>query len=260
MLALERTMGRALFIRSQQGYQLAPDGEVLIEHVRTMRQAAESIADWHGDAFSLPIVSVASHGWICGFIADHVIQICGQNDALRFCCKHIDKTLDLTFRDADIAIVGERPKTGNFAVLRSVSVAYAAYRLADMPQREDLPWISIGTQNASSSAEKWTFQTRESDIHTWTNSPVVLPRLIEAGAGRGVLPVFLGDGNPRLARDGTVIEDLTHPLWIVSNDDDRHRPEIRLVIDRLAALFKREESLFSGVSAELQTRTPSFTR
>jgi DNA-binding transcriptional LysR family regulator len=260
MLALERTMGRALFIRSQQGYRLAPDGEVLIEHVRTMRQAAESIADWHGNAFSLPIVSVACHGWISGFIADHVLEIRGPQDALRLCCKHIDKTLDLTFREADIAVVGERPKTGNFAVLRSVSVAYAAYRRADVPEREAAPWISIGTQDASSPAERWVFQNHESETHTWTNSPVVLPRLIAAGAGRGVLPAFLGDANPRLLRDGEILEELTHPLWIVFNDDDRHRPEMRLVIDRLAALFNREEGLFSGVSAELQTRTPSFTR
>jgi len=29
MLFLERTMGRTLFIRSQQGYKLAPDGVIL---------------------------------------------------------------------------------------------------------------------------------------------------------------------------------------------------------------------------------------
>ncbi|WP_234901895.1 helix-turn-helix domain-containing protein [Agrobacterium rubi] len=33
MLFLERTMGRTLFIRSQQGYRLAPDGLTLFERV-----------------------------------------------------------------------------------------------------------------------------------------------------------------------------------------------------------------------------------
>jgi DNA-binding transcriptional LysR family regulator len=246
MLALERTMGRSLFIRSQQGYRLAPDGEVLVEHVRTMRKAADSIADWHANAFALPIVSVASDGWLSGFIADHAMEIRGKDDGFRFCCKHAHETLDMTFREADVAIVGERPKSGNFAVLRSVTTAYAVYRAANLPEREDFPWISIGTQDARSPAEKWVFQNREAEIFTWTNSPVILPRLIRSGAGRGVLPCFLGDSDPDLTREGDVIEALSHALWIVANDDDRHRPEMRTVIDRLAELLKREEARFSG--------------
>lgn len=33
MLLLERSMGRTLFIRSPQGYRLAPDGVTLLERV-----------------------------------------------------------------------------------------------------------------------------------------------------------------------------------------------------------------------------------
>ena len=244
MLALERTMGRSLFVRSQQGYRLAPDGEVLIEHVRDMHKAAGSIAAWHGNAFALPIVSIAADGWISGFLADRTMEIRGLADGLRLCCKLASKTLDLTFREA--AIATERPKAGNLAALRSVNVAYAVYRRAGLPERQDLPWVSIGTQDAVSPAEKWVFQNREADIHSWTNAASLLPRLIAAGAGRGVLPTFLGDSDATLAREGTVLAELGHCLWIVCNDDDRHRPEIRLVIDRLAALFRREEARFSG--------------
>eukprot|EP01030_Chromulinospumella_sphaerica_P031879 gene31879-32556_t len=32
MFALERVLGRSLFVRSQQGYRLAHDGEILLEH------------------------------------------------------------------------------------------------------------------------------------------------------------------------------------------------------------------------------------
>lgn len=74
-------------------------------------------------------------------------------------------------------------------------------------------------------------------------------RLIRNGAGRGVLPAFIGDGDPLLQRESGLIDGLTHPLWIAANDDDRRRPEVRTVIDRLADLFKREEARFAGASA-----------
>lgn len=246
MLALERTMGRALFIRSQQGYRLAHDGNILLQHVRAMRAAAEGISEWHSDAFALPIVSLASDVWISGFIADHAMEIRGWGDSFRFCCKHAHPGLDLTFREADVAVIHDRPQSGNIAVRRSVDVAYAVYRAGNLPERDDLPWISIGTEVAHTPADKWVFQNREANIHTWTNAPQVLPRLIRSGAGRGVLPVFVGNADPSLVREGGLIDHLTHPLWIAANDDDRHRPEVRAVIDRLAELFKREEDRFVG--------------
>ncbi|MGF6156600.1 DNA-binding transcriptional LysR family regulator [Ensifer sp. KUDG1] len=249
MLALERATGRVLFIRSQQGYRLAHDGQILLEHVRAMRNAAENISDWHRDAFALPIVSVASDAWLAGFVADHSTDIRASRDGFRFCCKHAHRGLDLTFREADVAVLHEKPHSGNVAVRRSVNIAYAVYRAGNMPEREDFPWISVGTEVASSPAERWVFENREQQIHTWTDSAALLVRLIRNGAGRGVLPAFVGEGDPFLKREGDLIEGLTHPLWIAANDDDRRRPEVRTVVDRLADLFKREEARFAGASA-----------
>lgn len=249
MLALERAIGRALFIRSQQGYRLAHDGQILLEHVRAMRHAADSISDWHRDAFALPIVSVAGDAWVSGFIADHATALRAWGDGFRFCCKQVHRGFDLTFREADVAVLHEQPRSGNIAVRRSVDIAYGVYRAGNMPKRDDFPWISIGTEAAWSAADKWVFQNHEPQIHTWTDSPGLLLRLIRNGAGRGLLPAFVGDADPLLKREGGLVESLTHPLWIAANDDDRRRPEVRSVIDRLADLLKREEAGFSGVPA-----------
>ncbi|MGD9476552.1 LysR family transcriptional regulator [Shinella sp. G-2] len=253
MLALERAMGRALFIRSQQGYRLAADGAILFEHVQTIRRTTADITRWHGDAFALPIVSIAANIWLTGFIADNIGALRSPADGFRLCCKQLMPGEDLTYRHGMIALFDTAPKTGNVAVRRSVEVAYAVYRAADRELEKDLPWISIGTEVAASDAEKWVFRTHEPHIHTWTNAPDVLARLIASGAGRGVLPVFVGDAMPALAREGEVIEDLTHPLWLAVNDDDRHRPEMRLAIDRLSALFKHHEDRFAGRAARAQS-------
>jgi DNA-binding transcriptional LysR family regulator len=238
MLGLERTLGRTLFKRSQRGYALAHDGEVLFERVGAMQATARSISDWHQDAFSLPIVSIASDPWISPLMASQAFRIRQPDDQFRICCNTVRPGFDLTFRAADIAVLPERPQTGNFAVLRSVAVFYATYRSANCAKDDVVPWISIGTESAVSASDRWVFENHEPEIFTWTGDRFLLPGLIAAGAGQGVLPVFIGDADPRLQRTGSVIEELGHPLWIISNDDDRHRPEVRIVIDRVATILK----------------------
>ncbi len=246
MLALERAMGRTLFVRSQQGYRLAPDGMVLFEHVQTIRRTTADITRWHGDAFALPIVSITGDIWLMGFVAENSSALRGPTDSFRLCCKHFPAGEDLTYRHGMIGLFHSAPKTGNVAVRKSVTVAYAVYRAADLAFEADLPWVSIGTEVAVSDAEKWVFRNHEPQIHTWTNAPAVLARLIASGAGRGVLPTFVGDAMPTLVREGEPIEALAHPLWLAVNDDDRHRPEMRLALDRLASLFKQHEGRFAG--------------
>jgi len=250
MRLLERTTGRTLFVRSQQGYRLAPDGETLLEHVRAMQKTADSIADWKGQAFAMPIVSIGADAWLSQFIADHTADIRGEHDRFRLCCKSLHKGMDFTYREADVGLVARRPESGNVAIRRSVAVAHAVYKAKGLAGNEALPWVSLGTDSSHAPADKWVFQHHEADICTWTSSPHLLPRLIAGGNGRGVLPCFIGDRFSDLVREGEIIAELTYTLWIVANDDDRHRSELRQVIERLDALFKREGKRFAGVGPQ----------
>ncbi|MBX9458807.1 MAG: LysR family transcriptional regulator [Rhizobium sp.] len=242
MLALERRLGRSLFVRSQQGYRLAHDGNILVQHVRSMRNAADFIADWHKDAFGWPIVSIAGDSWVAGLIADHAGELRGIDDQFRYCCKTLDHNTDMTFRDVDVAILPERPRGGNLAAKRSITIAYAAYRATTIEPAAMDRWISIGTEMSRTPSDRWAFENHEGSIYTWTGGPELLLRLIRNGAGTGVLPVLVGDADATLMRVGDIIDGLTHPLWIVANDDDRKRPEVRKVIDRLADILRRCEA------------------
>jgi DNA-binding transcriptional LysR family regulator len=70
--------------------------------------------------------------------------------------------------------------------------------------------------------------------------------LIRSGAGGGVLPCFLGDADPGLVRMGPPIEEVGYEAWLMMHDDERHRPEMRTAIERLAALFARERRRLAG--------------
>ncbi|MDP2120044.1 MAG: LysR family transcriptional regulator [Hoeflea sp.] len=246
MLALERALGRSLFIRSQQGYRLAHDGEILLERVRVMRQAADGIAEWHRDAFALPLVSIAAEPGLAPFVAQNIAAIRTASDGFRLCVKTAGADLDMTFREADVAVLGTEPTSGNLAKRRSVAVRYAVYRARALAGVADLPWISVGTESARAASDRYVFENHEPGILTWTSEARLVETLVQAGAGRGVLPVFAGDANPALEREDGIIAALDHPLWIVAHDDDRRRPEVRLVINRVAELFARHAARFLG--------------
>lgn len=246
MLALERTLGRTLFRRSKAGYELAHDGQTLLERVRAMRAVAEGITTWHQDAFSLPIVAIAADKWIAPLLAGHIAEIRAADDPYRICCNSVPLGFDLTFRSADVAILPERPASGNFAALRSVTMRYAVYRRAAAATPNETRWVSMGTDAVTVAADRWVFENHEPNIVMWTGDRYLLPDLIAASDCQGVLPVHVGDADPRLARMGDVLAELDHALWVVAHDDDRHRSEVRAVIDRLSAFLKSREAAFLG--------------
>lgn len=70
--------------------------------------------------------------------------------------------------------------------------------------------------------------------------------LVIGGVGRAVLPCCLGASDPDLMRAGPVIPKVAETLWLVAHADERHRPEVRAMIDRLRAFFRERECLLSG--------------
>ncbi len=60
------------------------------------------------------------------------------------------------------------------------------------------------------------------------------------------MPCFIGDQDPGLRRAGELIGDLTETQWLVMHDDDRHREEVRFVIERTVTLFSEHTVLLAG--------------
>lgn len=251
MLALERATGHSLFLRHTKGYSLTPDGEVLLAHVRAMDAQATAIRRWNENGYCLPIVSVACDSWLALYLARKLAEIWSPTDRFRLCVKATETGVDLIFREAEIALTRERPGAGNLAARQSVRTRYAAYATPAVLSEADERWISVGREQASTPADRWVSKQPDKWISIWTTTPPTLLELARSGGGRAVLPCFIGDGEPGLVRAGPPIEDLAVDLWITMHDDDRSRPEVRTMIDRLAALFRHDAALFGGSNSEV---------
>ena len=80
------------------------------------------------------------------------------------------------------------------------------------------------------------------------SSPRLVLDMVRAGAGRAVLPCFVGDAEPGLARLGATIAELTAEQWLVMHHEERHDPAVRLVTRRIARLLRAHRAAFLGGS------------
>ena len=79
--------------------------------------------------------------------------------------------------------------------------------------------------------------SRDITVAAWANTPRTLYDLIRSGVGKSILPCFAGDRDALLERAGEEIAELREGQWLVMHNDDRHRPDVRAVIERMAALI-----------------------
>jgi len=75
---------------------------------------------------------------------------------------------------------------------------------------------------------------------------------IRAGAGRGLLPCFLGDADPGLVRLTPPIVDLAavEDRWLLVHPDLRTVPRIRLVMEWIRTAFRENRALPKGLGPD----------
>jgi len=69
---------------------------------------------------------------------------------------------------------------------------------------------------------------------------------IRAGTGRGVLPCYVGDGQPLLERLTAPIPELAAGYWIIVHRDLRRAARVRAVIDWVKAQFAEQRNVLAG--------------
>ncbi len=249
MLQLERATGRTLFVRRQTGYELAHDGKVLLERVKAMHGLAQAIEKWRDDVMALPIVTISAGTWMSRFIALNLSHLWSPEDAFCLSFKTAEARVDIGHREADIGFRNDRPTSGNVAARSLAQVRFAPYCVRGFDQESNPNWVALGTDVAITPSARWTVAQPNLWVTAWANTPSMLLDLVKGGAGRALLPCFIGDNDRQLVRAGPPVAELDHKSWMIMHDDERRRPEVRTVIDRLVAVFDDQAALFRGDAA-----------
>ncbi|MGO4618826.1 LysR family transcriptional regulator [Ensifer sp. 2YAB10] len=245
MLELEERTGRALFLRSQTGYQLTGDGELLFEQLQEMEAAARRVESWRREGEGAT-VRITVGTWIAWLLAENFPALCTERDGFSLAITVGETRASLAYRETDIGIRAFEPEETYLAASPVGDVAYAAYRQKNAPSAVSSRWVAVGEEEAISSYLRWPHQQADGRIVATITRPRSLLDLARAGAGCAVLPCFVGDLDPMLERAGEEIPALRHRQWIVMNNEDRHRREIRTVVDRMTKLLRSHADVFAG--------------
>ncbi|MGI9504244.1 MAG: LysR family transcriptional regulator [Geminicoccaceae bacterium] len=246
MLALEEATGRSLFLRSQSGYTLTKAGEALFSKVRSMEAAARPLEDWLSSEGARPLVRISAGTGTAGFLATNFTRLWQPDDPYRLAFVTTEARLDIAHREIEIGIRNRPAESGNLASRKLQQLRFAPFRNRHRQWPGEPDWVAIDASNARHPAAHWVLARDDIAISAWANSAATLRDMIRGGAGIGVMPCFIGDRDPVLVRAGGFIEDLTETQWLVMHDDDRHRKEVRIVIDRITALFSDHAALLAG--------------
>ncbi|WP_026186536.1 LysR family transcriptional regulator [Ensifer sp. BR816] len=245
MLELEERTGRALFVRSQTGYALTAEGRFLFEQLQEMEAAARKVESWRKEGEGATIVRIAAGTWVSWLIAENFPAICTERDPFMIWLSIGEARASLAYRESDIGIRAFEPEETYLAARPVGEVAYAAYRQKNAPGGTDR-WVAVAEDEALSAYLRWPHENASGRLMATVSRPRSLLDLARAGAGTAVLPCFVGDLDPQLERAGDEIGPLTHRQWIVMNNEDRHRRDIRTVVDRMTRLLRSHADLFAG--------------
>ena len=245
--ALEGQLGEPLFVRRQTGYELTPTGEDLLRHAEEVEQAMLSIARWREGNIGERIVRVSAGAWTSDFISQHIGDIWQVDDGIRVELVTAYEKVDIGRRAADIGLRSARPTEPGLAGRKIGTVAHALYCAPRLVNGVAAGlFVGVTGEAANIASARWLMAHHSDRIGVRGNDVHVVREMLAAGAGISVLPCFVGDADPRLARIAGVIPELTTEQWLVSHHEERHRPEVRRVAERIAALMKANGALFRG--------------
>lgn len=244
---LEHALGVKLFERHARGYDLTAHGASLLSHVREIEQTVMEVERDAAGEVGPEIIRVSAGTWMTTYIAEKIGQLCRPDDRFQLYLSAEERRADIGRREALIGFRNKRPEEPNLVTRKLCRIGYAAYAVDPGVQG----WIAVGADTPSA---QWVQSHHASQIVIGASTPVAAHQLCLAGRGRMALPCFIGDEDQRLVRLSENIPGLWSENWIVTHQADRHRPNVRKVIDRFVRLITDDAPRFTGVAQSMDGR------
>jgi molybdate transport repressor ModE-like protein len=166
-----------------------------------------------------------------------------------------NRVLNLSRREADIALRPMRPTEGNLWGRKLANVAWTFYGARALTARSldeiaRLPLIGWGEETNGIKAADWLKRAAPAASVVYRTSSLVNQCLAaRAGIGVALLPCYLGDGERGLQRAlAEPVAELATELWMVTHRDLRNTARVRAFFDVVGGGMAGERSVFEGRS------------
>lgn len=235
--AIEALLDARLFERRRTGYVATAAGEAMIAAARRMEADVagfdRALAGRAQTLTGVLRVTAAS-----AFVTDLLMPMLGRF-RLRYpdLCLDVvvsEEALNLSRRDADVALRASNDPPQNLVGRRLSGIAWAVYGRAGVEPgaMADATWVGPGAGVAGGQFARFVRSRAAAGRIALTIDTVLgLREAIEAGIGIGPLPCYAGDADPRLTRLGPVEPELGASLWLLTHPDLRQAARVRAFLD-----------------------------
>src|SRR5262249_28571099 len=255
--ALERQVGAKLLIRTPEGFAASSAGQAILRQCEAMEVAALDLerrvaghdAQFIGSVRLTTTEALASH-----VIVPHLATLRERYPQLQVELITGVRSLDITRREADIAIRLVRPTAPSLVCRKLGELGFALYAspryLAEhgSPQRGQglggHRLISyVGTPASGFGPLFMGEALAGAQIVLRSNSPCVQAKAAASGLGISELACLIGDDYAGLMRVWPDEEPLLRSVWLITHEDLRRSAKIRMLSSIIAEAFEREASI-----------------
>jgi DNA-binding transcriptional LysR family regulator len=247
VLALEKSLGLALFTRSQAGLMPTEAAFAIRAYAESMDSAAAALrraAESHGEGVKGTVRVSASEVIGVEVLPAVIARLQQQHPRLKVELVLTNRVQDLLRREADIAVRMTDPKQDSLIARRVGSVALGLHAHRHYLDQRGIPrtpndlakHVLIGFDEetpflraARQSLPAWTRQA----FSLRTDSDIGQMALIRAGCGIGVCQVALARRDPLLVRVLPRQFELKLETWIAMHEDLRNSPRCKATFDAL---------------------------
>ncbi|MFZ5896270.1 MAG: LysR family transcriptional regulator [Myxococcota bacterium] len=255
--ALERELGARLFERLPTGYALTGAGEEL---VAAARQVSETVAQVERRIIGQDLrltgtLRVATTDTLArALIPSALAAFAATHPELNVELTTSTSMVNLTKREADVAIRAARKVPENLVGRRVAQVAFALYAsrnyLKQRPARRPLEkhvFVGLDDSLANTTIALWMKSALpHACVRLRTDTLTAACSAAEAGLGVAALPCYLGDRSSALRRLGRLVPAMASELWVLTHEDLRGTARVRALMDWLVTALAAERDLIEG--------------
>jgi DNA-binding transcriptional LysR family regulator len=264
---LEAALGTVLFDKSRsEGFVLTVDGQRLLAYADAVETTVQSASEqFTGGARSLSgHVRVGStEGFGCFFLSPQLARFTRKHQGISIDLLPVPHFVSLSKREADLAIMLERPERGQYVHTKLCDYRLKLYGTRDYLERHppvgkiadlrDHAFINYVADLAFSDELLYLDRTIPSATANLCSTSVIAQyHAVLQGTALAILPCFMAEPNPLLA---SILPDevtVTRHFWLCCREDLRRLRRITSLWDYLRAAADGNRRLLMGESAEMR--------
>ncbi len=245
---LEAELGVTLFARVGKHLELTPTGLELVEHVRSMGEAATRVslaAAGQSQSIVGTVTITASEAIAAHLLPPILGQLRLEHPGIEVEIVASNQARDLRRREADIAIRNFRSSQPDLVVkkIRDSSARFYASpayleRIGPVCAVEDLSRAELFAFDRSDTMldglRALGLDFSRDQFPIMTDNHLVQWELCKHGVGICIMMEEIGDAEPRVCRVLAELPPLPVPIWLVCHRELHTSRRIRLVFDRIA--------------------------